>query len=169
MQGNGSHFGFISYYINSRMHRIPVEFFSTDMGLMAWLDGGKINERLWTSVIPEMNSKEIGDFATVMVLYKEESIALFQNHQLWQQCIQRKSGLLLLFRAMHEMRTRGYAAQEAVEVAIRSALELKESESNALQEIATMYTASDCLAHPERYLPVKAVETPIGKGIVSVT
>jgi len=132
-------FGFITYFVNRQIQRLPVEFYASSTGLMAWLDSGDTQRRLLTPVLGPMDCKEIGGFPQVMALYEDEVKALFVDPQFWHQCVEKKSGLLLVFQVLHHMRISGLSSTDALLRVHAITQELRESEMQILNDIPEIY------------------------------
>lgn len=148
-------FGFIGYYVFRQLQRIPVQFFQTSAGRMAWLDGSRVETRLMTVITPEMEAHELGTFKSVMDSYRTEAKALFNNMRLWQECLDHGAGLLLLFQAMHTMRVHGYMPDQALASAMQSTLELRRSEHEAAYEMSQFLGNAELLQNPERVVTIR--------------
>jgi hypothetical protein len=140
-------FGFLSYFINGQIRRLPVEFFVSSQSpggsLMAWLDSGDVTDRPFTPVLPQMDHQEIGGFAQVMSLYEDEVPTLFVDARFWQQSAEHNSGLLFAFQVLHQMRITGHPPALAVEAALTAANALRRSESQILADVIDIYAATE--------------------------
>lgn len=154
MKIDKARFGFIDYYVFGSMRRLPVEFFDSVVGTMAWLDGEMVEKRLQVIVTSEMNPIIIGDFAKVMERFNNEARELFKNSRMWKECIQNNSGLLLLFAAMNEMSTKNISASQAIEEALQACVDLRESEMAVVGEIAGMFATADFFQTPSKQITV---------------
>ena len=132
-------FGFITYFVKQQIQRLPVEFYASSSGLMAWLDSGDTQKRLLTPVLGPMDCKEIGGFPKVMSLYEDEVKSLFVEPQFWHQCVEKKSGLLLVFQVLHHMRIHGLSSTDALDRVQQITEELRESEQQILNDIPQIY------------------------------
>lgn len=154
MKNDKARFGFIDYYVFGHMRRLPVEFFDSVVGTMAWLDGEMVEKRLQVIVTTEMNPIIIGDFAKVMERFPDEARELFTNSRMWKECIQNNAGLLLLFAAMNEMSTKRLAASKAIEEALQASVDLRESEMAVVGEIAGMFAIANFFQTPSKQITV---------------
>jgi hypothetical protein len=136
-------FGFITYFVDRQAQRLPVEFYSTQHSLMAWLDSGEPHLRLFTPVLDPMDHKEIGGFPQIVLSYEEEVKSLFVRPEFWKECVETNSGLLLVFQVLHYMRMHGLTASAAINYANHQIDVLRASERQALADITEIYQSAD--------------------------
>jgi hypothetical protein len=140
MSNDQAQYGFITYFVDARPQRIPVEFYA--QGKKAWLDGSKVAQRLSTNVTPEMEPHILGTFQDAMESYREESIAILSWTSTWEVCINGGAGLLLLFRMMHEMRQQSCDPSKALDVAVTAMAAIRDSEMQQVRFIEDMLLSS---------------------------
>lgn len=147
-------FGFINYFVFGELRRIPVEFFDTPLGVMAWLDSETIESRLAVAVTEDMNPVIVGDFKAVLNAYPEQANLLLQNTKMWQQLTENEAGLLMLFAIIETMRLTGQPVASALNIAVESCMDIRESEKVAVGEIAGMFAEPDFFSAPDRPITV---------------
>lgn len=131
-------FGFVDYFIDGALQRLPVQF--VRCGATTWARLGQLpNAPSYIRVTATMKAETMGDMGNVTQRYDSELQAVLSDLASWTRCIFSNASSLTLFRVLHSIRMRGISVADAVTAAEHLIVKLDQSESAAIQGIASYY------------------------------
>lgn len=131
-------FGFVDYFIDGSLQRLPVQFIRC--GQATWARLGQLRHApSYIRVTATMRAETMGDMGKVTQRYESELQAVLADAKSWTRCLFSSSSSLTLFRALHGIRMRGLSVADAVSAAEQLVVNLDQSEYAAIQGIATFY------------------------------
>ena len=131
-------FGFVDYFIDGALQRLPVQF--VRCGVTTWARLGQLpNAPSYIRVTVTMKAETMGDMGKVTQRYEAELQAVLSDLASWTRCLFSSASSLTLFRVLHSIRMRDISVADAVAAAEQLIVKLDQSESAAIQGIAKYY------------------------------
>ncbi len=131
-------FGFVDYFIDGSLQRLPVQFIRC--GQTIWARLGQLQHApSYVRVTATMRAETMGDMGKVTQRYESELQAVLADVKSWTRCLFSNASSLTLFRVLHSIRMRGLSVADAVSASEQLVVKLDQSEYAAIQGIAKFY------------------------------
>jgi hypothetical protein len=137
-------FGFIDYFCEDGLHRVPVQFFDFPTGLSAWLDGVHDDNRIMIRVQPGMNTTEIGDFRDIVRKHYPDQYEELGRSPLFLKLLnENETSLIFIFRTMHMMKLYSLGTNDAMVAARQLGEKLIAEEQKAMEAMHHLFKGMD--------------------------